>query len=297
MSLWRIFWPKTLIGKFGRIATAISICQLAGFSLGLVYFEPLRSFLLGFDDIFSIVLEPFEILAEPLVFVLVERFFPRAEITPQWKYVFVLINLFFARSVEISWVRGLKVYSLLELVLGSIVAMGAAFLASSLISGDYSFLKSFFASYIPVIGVWLNTFILTFWDSVFLRKELYDGRIKLGQTSFWDVFIYTNRRVLLRTVFAIPLTVLILNLPFVRSVPSPELFTILILIAIYAAYWLLDGFFDAQLIRRTGEPFFQAVIRSGHFQMGIYMLSPFFWFFCILVASWIFSEFNLYHLI
>jgi hypothetical protein len=80
-----------------------------------------------------------------------------------------------------------------------------------------------------------------------------------------------------RTAVAVLIIAIGLQIPVIRRLPSPGVDLLTLLIFALAIYWLWRGIRNIELVRQVGEPWPDALWRTGYAHIGAAMLGVFFW--------------------
>jgi len=90
-------------------------------------------------------------------------------------------------------------------------------------------------------------------------------------------------RVVVRSLAGLLLAWALLQIPLVQQMPSPGVAISLVLMIVFATYWLYDGIADSANMVLENESRIEAYWRSTHTQLGLAILGPIFWCFVFIV--------------
>ena len=280
----QVVWPSHPLSKLGRILGGLSLFGLIRYGIGF-----------GLNGVFAKLFGRYEKLltdlfgwAEPFINAWLAELgnyisWPLA-LYPHWKHFFVLLGIYFFREVALG-VRlyGLG-YAIFNGVLGFVVALVFSVGAGTFPSAPNDSASNFLIGAIPVLGAAVYGVIGFMWDATFIRDQHAKDR-NLPTPTWWGHFRWGLSRIAIRSIVGLVLIWAGLQFLIIRHLPEPGVAMFAALILAFAFYWLFNGVSDGLKIRREGENWHTAYLRSGYTQLGIAMLSTYFWVAVFLVAN------------
>jgi hypothetical protein len=272
----QIFWPDGFSNKIGRVLSGLSLLGLLThglkrglgpvFAILLAYYENLLGTLFGWAEPFiNTCLDQIQAyIGWPLV------------LYPHWKHIFVLLGIYFFRELGLSARRNGAATAISQFIRGLLVALAASASSGVIPPTGSDQVANFLIAAIPVLGAVIYAVIGNIWDATFLRQGWAKERHEPIPT-WWAYFRHQVWRIISRSIVGLLLLWVGLQVSAIRELPSPGLAMLAALVIMFGFYWLVDGAIDSAHLRQEGESRWAAYLRSSRVQLGIAILSSFFW--------------------
>jgi hypothetical protein len=273
-------WPDSFLGKLGRILGALSMLRLI--ELG---------FASNFGSVIGALLEYYEKLLgwlfwpiEPLVRAWLAQLYlyigwPKS-LYPHWRHVFVLLQLYFLRNMEVSRLYSVG-FAIFNFLLGILVALTFGVAAGTFPLDKADRTSQFLFVAALILGAAIYAAIGFIWEALFVLNRWMQARSE--SHSAWQHFKWGLKRIAVRSLVGFGLLGMLLNVPFIQELSAPGVVISFFLIIAFSVYWLGDGIRDARKTRRADESLVAAYLRSPFTQLGLAMLGPIFWCFVFIV--------------
>ena len=201
-----------------------------------------------------------------------------------WKHIFVLMGIYFFRDAQNAYSEGAPFTATFHLILGFTIALAASAFAGALPPDQVQTMLNFGIAAIPVAGLFLYSTIGCAWGATVRREQ--DAVDRHLPTPLWrEAFMQRFLPALSRTMVALFLIVVGLQVPWIRQVRSPSLALLGLLVILLALYWLWEGLRDSRLLRTQDESRMSSFLRSRYAKVGLSMLSVYFWVTVALVSD------------
>ena len=251
---------QKLITALGVLAVAIAVFNLKGSVITknvILTYEAVINFLLGWAT-------PYVQMIASVIGRLVNV---ELNVAPHWKYVFVLLMIFFSRDAYGAWVDKTPVSAIYHGVLGFGVALLAS-IATSL--GSTGLLGGALLATVPVIGLYLYAFFGIAYNTIFTRHT-FQGTGHASQ-AIWPHFRRWQRLALVRLAVGlsfIPIFDLATNWQDDQLVTA-VLFASLILNAVF---WIIIGIQQAHTFKEDFQEQYAEYFENGYSRTGFGVIS------------------------
>ncbi|GAM99104.1 hypothetical protein U91I_02744 [alpha proteobacterium U9-1i] len=263
----------TLAGVCGFVSLAQSALS-TGF--GPVYTDVIA----WFEKNIGAWLQIFEPVVVPLIGAVSKAFDLTLTLQPHWKYLFVVMLVYFSARVQSAMRVGNLGAGILMVATGLLCALGASAVAGAIpIAGsDVSARTSILVMTVaPTMGVFLFDLSENIWSAAVRRNVIADREQRLARSA-WGEFLGLALKTVQRTLAAFGIIAVALVATFMAPDPighirSPGLIVLLALTSWMGIYWIAQGAHTAR-VRSASEQrrFWETFFDIGSTRIGVAVL-------------------------
>lgn len=268
----KMLWPGNAKGEIGVLWAAFTLALLLRHGVGYEHSQILEQIFAKYELAMSWALdwakEDIEALLTSLGWHLTLQW--------QWKHIFSLMGLYFARDVQNAWTKGAKRSAVFHAVLGFTVALGASILSGRVPASPGDFWSAFAIATIPITGLLVYSLIGRAWGAMYERNSRYDARLEGGENLSFGVAFYPRAfRALARTAVAVGIIWFCLQAPQIVSLNSAGIVLFAGSIFFLGVYWMVEAVVDVPYSRQPGESWLAAYSRGNSAIVGAGIVSVF----------------------
>ena len=127
------------------------------------------------------------------------------------------------------------------------------------------FISNYLIVAIPILGSIIYNVLGLLWDSTFLRTG------GTWRQHFKKGFV----RVFVRTTIALVVLAMLLGWSDLKYRQGSGLLLLVVIVAIFGIFWIIDAMFHASEIRKPEEQYIEAYLRSPRTKLGVSILNSF----------------------
>lgn len=269
-------WPSSFGGKAGRIIGAIGVIVLISHAFDVGFGPTFMSLEEYYSHLLNVTLGRAEPFLRTGLVELKRMIGWHLTLYPHWKYIFVLMEIYFFRDAGTDYVSKLWATGTFRLIWGATVASVSAVAIGVIPLSHGERAADYLIGGIPILGAFAYDVGDSLWGSTFLRTRWAVAH-HIEKLAWWADFREDILSDAGRTLIGLGLLWLGLQIPFVQRLGSPGLAVLACLIVLLALYWIWLGASYVKETREEGESWSNAFWRSGEVELGVAMLGVFSW--------------------
>ncbi|MEL6362199.1 MAG: hypothetical protein AAFR21_14060, partial [Pseudomonadota bacterium] len=208
-----------------------------------------------------------------------ERLSIKLTLNDHWYHIFVLLQIYFARGVSLTFSTGRPVTGIFRLTFGILIATVASMLAGAIPIARGALIANGAIAFIPIVATFVNDVVLRAWFSIFKLDS--DITVDRSRGIYFTTGVYRSFQ---RTLMAGAMLIAIAFFGAAANTAIPGVIWLLVLIAALGIYWSIFGLIITFRDSSDG-PFWQRYLATAEAQLGLSIIQVFLWVSFFLVCN------------